>query len=99
MPGKSRAFTTHVEAGSPPWVVRGKPWPRADLVEAPGTAPGSVTLILRAVYRHSRSPDTVNIGGARPGRNRGIPPSFNRAGARVPGNPADPGPTTGRARW
>ena len=27
------------------------------LVEAPGTAPGSATLIPRAVYRHSRSPD------------------------------------------
>jgi hypothetical protein len=29
------------------------------LVEAPGTAPGSVTLIPRSVYRHSRDkPDT-----------------------------------------
>jgi hypothetical protein len=32
------------------------------MVEAPGTAPGSDTLIPRGVYRHSRFPDTANIG-------------------------------------
>jgi len=32
------------------------------LVEAPGTAPGSATLISQAVYRHSRLPDAENIG-------------------------------------
>ena len=32
------------------------------MVEAPGTAPGSETLIPRGVYRHSRFPDTTNIG-------------------------------------
>ena len=31
-------------------------------MEAPGTAPGSATLISQAVYRHSRLPDTPNIG-------------------------------------
>jgi len=32
------------------------------MVEAPGTAPGSDTLIPRGVYRHSRFPDLTNIG-------------------------------------
>ncbi len=32
------------------------------LVEAPGTAPGSATLIPQDVYHHSRSPDPFNIG-------------------------------------
>ena len=32
------------------------------MVEAPGTAPGSETLMPRGVYRHSRLPDTTNIG-------------------------------------
>ena len=32
------------------------------MVEAPGTAPGSETLMSRGVYRHSRLPDTANIG-------------------------------------
>jgi thymidylate synthase (FAD) len=31
------------------------------LVEAPGTAPGSTTLILRTVYRHSRQADGADI--------------------------------------
>jgi hypothetical protein len=31
------------------------------MVEAPGTAPGSVTLIPHSVYRHSRLPDNLNI--------------------------------------
>ena len=31
------------------------------MVEAPGTAPGSETLMSRGVYRHSRLPDTTNI--------------------------------------
>ena len=30
-------------------------------MEAPGTAPGSATLIPRGVYRHSRLPDRTNI--------------------------------------
>jgi antitoxin YefM len=33
------------------------------MVEAPGTAPGSETLMSRGVYRHSRLPDNTNIGG------------------------------------
>ena len=37
--------------------------PRRNLVEAPGTAPGSTTLIPRPVYRHSRiSPAPLDIG-------------------------------------
>jgi hypothetical protein len=32
------------------------------MVEAPGTAPGSETLMPRGVYRHSRLPDVTNIG-------------------------------------
>ena len=32
------------------------------MVEAPGTAPGSETLMPRGVYRHSRLPDTAYIG-------------------------------------
>ncbi|CCQ72815.1 protein of unknown function [Magnetospira sp. QH-2] len=32
------------------------------MVEAPGTAPGSATLIPLSVYRHSRLPDPFNIG-------------------------------------
>ena len=32
------------------------------MVEAPGTAPGSATLISQAVYRHSRLPDNAKIG-------------------------------------
>ncbi len=32
------------------------------MVEAPGTAPGSETLMPRGVYRHSRFPDAANIG-------------------------------------
>jgi hypothetical protein len=32
------------------------------MVEAPGTAPGSETLMSRGVYRHSRFPDATNIG-------------------------------------
>ncbi len=34
------------------------------MVEAPGTAPGSETLMSRGVYRHSRFPDTAYIGEA-----------------------------------
>src|SRR5215212_5120140 len=32
------------------------------MVEAPGTAPGSETLMSRGVYRHSRLPDVTYIG-------------------------------------
>src|SRR5260370_40723205 len=32
-----------------------------EMVEAPGTAPGSATPIPRSVYRHSRLPDEGNI--------------------------------------
>src|ERR1700756_4882344 len=38
----------------------------AELVEAPGTAPGSATLIPQAVYRHSRLPDRERYRMRRP---------------------------------
>src|SRR5579864_3670929 len=71
MPSESVAFTTRVEPVSPPW----PPAPirrncRRELVEAPGTAPGSATLIPQAVYRHSRLPDNRDIGCAGAKRNR-----------------------------
>ena len=47
MPGKRWVFTARVEPVSPPKAV----------VEAPGTAPGSTTLIPRIVYRHSWLPN------------------------------------------
>ena len=61
MPGENYTFTTHVDPGSPPQL--GPPAQR--VVEAPGTAPGSATIIPSSVYRHSRrSPaDPANIGG------------------------------------
>ena len=34
------------------------------MVEAPGTAPGSETLMSRGVYRHSRLPDAPYIGAS-----------------------------------
>ena len=62
MPGKSRTFTTHVDPVSPPkWyqaVSKCRRW--KELVEAPGTAPGSATLIPCAVYRHSRFANRTN---------------------------------------
>ena len=61
MPGENHTFTTHVDPGSPPQLGP----PAQGVVEAPGTAPGSATLIPSGVYRHSRrSPaDPANIGG------------------------------------
>ena len=58
MPGKKFVFTTRVEPVSPPFAPTTGP-----LVEAPGTAPGSTTLIPRTVYRHSRQAGRTNIGG------------------------------------
>jgi hypothetical protein len=46
MPGKRCVFTTRVEPVSPP-----------QMVEAPGTAPGSTTIIPHTVYRHSQQAD------------------------------------------
>src|ERR1700733_5931649 len=56
MPSERYAFTARVEPVSPPWC------PRRAMVEAPGTAPGSTTLIPRTVYRHSRRTSSGNIG-------------------------------------
>src|SRR5262249_20412122 len=64
-------FTTRVEPVSPPQRPAPNPVPEpAKLVEAPGTAPGSATLIPQAVYRHSRLPDRQDIGSGRPKGNR-----------------------------
>ena len=60
MPGENRTFTARVDPVSPPWAWRPDRAP-GNLVEAPGTAPGSATLISNDVYRHSRLPDTSNI--------------------------------------
>ena len=53
MPGKKVFFTTRVEPVSPPDTL---PWRDAfgRMVEAPGTAPGSTTLIPTLVYHHSQ---------------------------------------------
>jgi|GEM_PF-1355153 len=52
MPGKRKVFTTRVEPVSSPSVHARKG--RIFMVETPGTAPGSTTLIPRSVYRHSQ---------------------------------------------
>ena len=54
------AFTTRVEPSSPPRIAGSEAGEK--VVEAPGTAPGSATLISQAVYRHSRLPDNAKIG-------------------------------------
>src|SRR5438270_3699482 len=54
------------------------------MVEAPGTAPGSATLISQAVYRHSRLPDAIDIS----------PPPSRRNPGR-PRTPAELGPYVG----
>ena len=61
MPGENSTFTTHVDPVSPPREREVMSPPPLRLVEAPGTAPGSVTPIPCSVYRHSRSPDNANI--------------------------------------
>ncbi len=53
MPSKSTVFTAGVEPVSPPYWAVQNPAPHRNLVEAPGTAPGSAPLIPRHVYRHS----------------------------------------------
>ena len=35
------------------------------MVEAPGTAPGSTTIIPRTVYRHSQQADRIDLGAIR----------------------------------
>ena len=66
MPSENNPFTTHVDPVSPPSETHPinrvkKHAADAFVVEAPGTAPGSDTLIPNRVYRHSRLPDTSNI--------------------------------------
>jgi hypothetical protein len=53
-----------------------------EMVEAPGTAPGSTTLISHTVYRHSRQAGRSNIGGVIGGR-KGAPPSNRLRQARA----------------
>src|SRR4051794_13896883 len=65
MPGKNHVFTTRVDPDSPPlrFPNHTKHSRKVYLVEAPGTAPGSATLIPHDVYCHSRvRPDIWNIG-------------------------------------
>ena len=70
MPSKNFDFITHVDPVSPPKHLNDNgiftfysPDYQEILVEAPGTAPGSVTLILQSVYYHSRKTDRSNIVG------------------------------------
>ncbi len=84
MPGKRCLFTTHVEAGSPPehrLLRRKKP---GDVVEAPGTAPGSVTIIPNTVYRHSRSLDECHIGLLKADRNHALGPHGRECRVAMP---------------
>jgi hypothetical protein len=54
MPGENWTFTTHVDPGSPPSKTHEIAYVAGVfMVEAPGTAPGSVTLIPSSVYHHS----------------------------------------------
>ncbi len=55
---KDLIFITLVDPGSPP--PKG-PQSEGPWVEAPGSAPGSNTLISQAVYHHSQLPDSSNI--------------------------------------
>jgi hypothetical protein len=44
------------------------------MVEAPGTAPGSTTIIPRTVYRHSQQADSRYVGGSVGGFKLGFQP-------------------------
>ena len=66
MPGENYPFTTRVEPVSPPYWAREADGPARKMVEAPGTAPGSATLIPSSVYRHSRQAGRPNIGALPP---------------------------------
>src|SRR5262245_3545592 len=56
-----------------------------ELVEAPGTAPGSDPPMSRGVYRHSRLPDAINIGdGCVDLKTRVSLPSPRKAGKGAP---------------
>src|SRR4028118_1037790 len=67
MPGKSSPFTARVEPVSPPCPPLDLPKKGIGVVEAPGTAPGSATLILSCVYRHSRRSGRRDIAFAERG--------------------------------
>jgi len=61
-PSENSTFTTHVDPVSPPDIHNTSATDDCEkLVEAPGTAPGSVTLIPRSVYRHSRASPALLI--------------------------------------
>ena len=74
IPSENRAFTTRVDPISPPLTsafeapvslipaILEMNRRKREMVEAPGTAPGSATLISNGVYRYSRLPDPLNIG-------------------------------------
>ena len=58
-------FAPMLSAPDMPWLSN-KPLARADMVEAPGTAPGSALLILQHVYRHSWLTSKFNIEAMTP---------------------------------
>lgn len=60
MPGKHHAFPRASILVRPHRRAR-RSAAHAELVEAPGTAPGSAAAIAHGFYRHSRSPDEENI--------------------------------------
>jgi hypothetical protein len=96
LPRASSLFRPHTETS-------GLSIPREKMVEAPGTAPGSATLIPSSIYRHSRRTDRPNIGdpgvgwkgaglrrcerGGDPAAARWCPPALP---AQEPGAPTQP---------
>ena len=58
MPSDGNNLYALVDPGSPP---KAGAWPEMEMVEAPGTAPGSDGFIAKPVYRHSRQADTRDI--------------------------------------
>ena len=59
MPGKNFIFTTRVDPVSPPHQESVNI--SLLVVEAPGTAPGSASLIPQSVYRHSWKTSEISI--------------------------------------
>ena len=58
MPSDGNNLYALVDPGSPP---QAGALPELEMVEAPGTAPGSDGFIAKPVYRHSRQADSANI--------------------------------------
>ncbi len=66
MPSENTVFTPSSilfrPRRGPSWPLQLRSRPSRNLVEAPGTAPGSDRFITQAIYRHSRQAGTPNIG-------------------------------------